>query len=267
MASPILKVFPGSTWRRDVECVWQYLQENYHIDSNLRCSTHIHVSPEPPYQYRIEDVHRIARSIIHFESAFEALMPDHRRGNAFAKSNWLDGEHLGQENLDRSDSINALDNAPSIYAMVELMQIPDQKYYCWNFQNLLHGDKATIEFRQPPASTTPEEALAWAELTVTFIQASITYGTLERLNKIPANVGGLRYFLKQVHDLRVHESDRLERIFGGRSPQDSKEPRTVFASMDGQAAEIWEGVLNAKAAMDHVQNRKKAKTLRKPYWS
>lgn len=77
LVSPKFDVRPHSAWRENVQATWDYLQQNYSIESNDLCGTHIHVSLIPVFE--LSDLQRIACAVIHFETAFEALMPPERR--------------------------------------------------------------------------------------------------------------------------------------------------------------------------------------------
>ncbi|EGX88971.1 hypothetical protein CCM_09018 [Cordyceps militaris CM01] len=91
--SPIFRVHRDSRWREHVTKMWSFLSENYQITANKSCGTHVHVSRAKGYS--IEDLKRICASIIHFEPAFEALLPVDRLSNEYARSNWLDNPNFG----------------------------------------------------------------------------------------------------------------------------------------------------------------------------
>jgi hypothetical protein len=54
-----------------------------------------------------------------------------------------------------------------------LLNANDDKYFGWNFLNLLEDGKTTIEFRRPTGVKSAKECLAWVEFTVTFVQATV----------------------------------------------------------------------------------------------
>ena len=107
MVSPIFLAFPGSTWRTDVEATWTYLSTYYGIVGTQYAGTHIHVGLEPDYS--LTDLKRVAQAVIHFEPAFEALVPRARRGNVHARSNWLDAPGLARKGKSRSGSVAAIE--------------------------------------------------------------------------------------------------------------------------------------------------------------
>jgi Putative amidoligase enzyme len=221
LVSPILDVFPGSKWRDHVIATWCYLQRNYHITENDSCSTHIHISVGRGYT--LQELRAIASAVINFEPAFEALVPLHRRGNRWVKSNWLDSLNLAREGRSRTESIAEIQKAESKGDVICLMQRPDDKCFGWNFWTFF--TKGTIEFRKPPASLKPADALGWAELVITFIQASMLYGSSSNLQSFTSTVGGLRSFLAQVNMPETNEPHRIQPIWAGTPLNAAVEPQ------------------------------------------
>ena len=117
MVSPIFNVTTDPQWRDHAKATWQNLTRNYEISGNDACSTHIHVSLQP--DYCLTDLKQIASSVIYFELAIEALVPEYRRGdedggNEYAKSNWLNSSELAKRGKTRSESIDEILGASSI---------------------------------------------------------------------------------------------------------------------------------------------------------
>ncbi|KAF7511683.1 hypothetical protein GJ744_003846 [Endocarpon pusillum] len=238
MISPILVAYPGSKWREDVEATWKYLQDQYHITTNRRCSTHIHLSLDP--FYTTPEIKRIAQACIYFEPAFEAIVPPVRRFNAYAKSNWLDSPTVAREDRSRSELIAAIEGAVQVDVIARLMQYRGDREYAWNFWALFR--RRTIEFRKPPACTRPEEVLAWAELALSFIQACIKYENTTQLQKVPPTIGGLRWFLSQFTEAGVNEPKRMQRLWWGRSANAMVQPYP-------QPVGFWAWEVAARSAM------------------
>lgn len=128
-------------------------------------------------------------------------MPEERRGNGWAQSNWVENPKPAQEDKSRSDSINEIERACDIYAVVDLMQISGDPKFAWDLLPLT-ANKQTIEIREPPGSETADEASHWAEIALNFIQASLRYGSFKGLQKIPPKRQSPRWFLEQAQDLR-----------------------------------------------------------------
>lgn len=187
MVSPILRAFPDSMWRGDVEATWRFLSRNYDIVGNHMAGTHIHVGFEP--EYSLTDLKRIAQAVIHFETAFEALVPRTRRGNRFIKSNWLDAPGLARKGLTRGDSIAAIGEVSHFYQLLDMLHPMEasgagyDRFFAWNFYSWY--TKRSVEFRKPPICTTSKEALSWAELAMSFVQASAICESAEALQKVP----------------------------------------------------------------------------------
>jgi Putative amidoligase enzyme len=272
LVTPVFRALPRSTWRRDVEATWRFLHQHYQITGGITCGTHIHVSFEAPGEYTTDDLRRIARCVIHFEPAVEALMPRYRRTTNYAKSNWLQGHLLGHCNKSRRESIAAIDGIPTEGdedeiqgQIVNLMQGHGDRDYAWNFLNILWG-KGTIEFRKPPACTSAAMALSWTELAMSFIQAAVRYGTPHRLERVPSTVGGLRWFLEQACRPGVNEPARLEAIWAGHAEHEAVQPQFDPTDYLGQEGRVIEARLRNLTMIDQARIQRFARSARKPYW-
>ncbi len=215
----------------------------------------------------IREIKRIAQATIHFEAAIEALMPANRRGNQYAKSNWLDNPALGHHNLSRPESIAEVEKVRSFEALLDCMGEMFNRNYCWNFESLRDQYKSTIEFRKPPVSTTAEQALSWAELAMSFVQASIKCESPKKLQEVPSTVGGLRWFLEQSYVEGVNEQKRLDRIFGDKdliAVEPIPRPEDFFVGRS--EVQKWKGRLEGKAEEDRKEILRLANNVKAPYW-
>ena len=172
--------------------MWEYLELNYEITANNSCGTHVHISLSEGYS--LQNLKQVAQSIIHFEPAFEPLLPEDRRANEYAKSNWMDNPNFAYSKLSRGDSIKLIEECTTMRDLVLLMNPNHDKMFGWNFLYLLSDPKGTVEFRRGAASTSVRNVFMWVELAMSFIQASVRIGLPENLAKIPRTVGGLRWF-------------------------------------------------------------------------
>ena len=71
-----------------IKFIWSIIDLNYERDdseTSEQCGTHIHVSPNGGWH--LEDLIEIAKCVIYFESAINALLPAHRQINNWAASN------------------------------------------------------------------------------------------------------------------------------------------------------------------------------------
>ena len=223
MVTPILEVSTDPLWRDHVKVAWEYLRQNYCVTSHGSCGTHVHISFVPNYNLR--DLQRIASSAIYFEAAIEALVPAGRRHNVWVRSNWRYSPLLMKKGRSRLESIAEIERATTQDRVISLMQEEGETNFTWNFSHLSrHGLKQTIEFRKAPASVTSSEALSWAELTMTFVQAAVQHGRLTDLQKFAATTGGLLAWLEQVNVAGLNEPYRLQRIWAGQPLDAAWEP-------------------------------------------
>jgi Putative amidoligase enzyme len=261
LVSPAFDIHRKSQWRGEVMATWRFLQKHHIIEANGLCGTHIHISIKPGYE--LVDLQRIACAVIHFETAIEAVVPPERRGNPFATSNWMASPLLAQKGLTRAESIALIERGRWDDEALKPVQEFGMRDYAWNFESLhKHG---TIEFRKPPACTTPEEVLSWAELALNFIQAAIRYGTLERLLKVPATVGGLRWFLRQAEVPDLNEPDRLEMIWEGKDMNSAVEP--AYEPRKGSTVDLQVDTKLKQMALEDIKRiRIHANSVQEPYW-
>lgn len=222
MRSPIFEVFPNSQWRAHVKEAWTYLKRSYQVTADKNCSTHIHISLVP--NYSLAELKQIASCVVYFEPAFEALVPEHRRGNQFARSNWLNSPCLARQGRSRLQSIIEIESAADEVEVFALVQGYETSCFSWNFWSFFTF-KGTIEFRQPPASLTLAETLGWAELAFSFIQSSVQYGSSKYY--FPADIGGLRNFLALAYELGVNEPHWLQSIWGDKPGDVAVAPKPV----------------------------------------
>ena len=245
--------------------MWWYLKSKYNITTNDTCSTHIHISLDPIYT--TPELKRIASAIIHFEPAFEALVPEVRRNNCYVKSNWLDSPYLKDGNKTRSQLISQFEAQTRNNGIASLMQTLFDRDYAWNFWALYR--KRTIEFRKPPACTAPEEILAWAELALSFIQAPVHCDSTERFQNVPATIGGLRWFVSQSSVPGVNEPARMQRLWAGRDPKETLQPvpQTVgYFPWEEKERAAAKQRLRSLAVQDERRVQNLGRNGREPYW-
>jgi len=142
--SPLLRSHPGSTWRNDVRALWDFLSQRYYVSGNADCSTHVHISRAE--DFTASELKCIAQAIIHFEPAFEVLVPPERRGNEYVRSSWIDNSRLAYQNLSRDQSIDLIESLNTVDQVLEVMNPDQSKYFGWNFLSI--KTLKTIEFRR-----------------------------------------------------------------------------------------------------------------------
>ena len=265
MTSPIFIADPGSPWRGHVQATWRFLKRHYQVIEHTYYGTHIHVSAEGGYT--LQEMKQIAQCVIHFEPAFDALVPSCRRGgnNIFGKSNWVDGECFAKANRSRAQSIGYIASIDNLGAFLTAMNPDGDKKFAWNFESI--RKYWTIEFRQPPVCTRVDQVLSWAELALSFIQSSIRYGHFEQLLRVPSTIGGLRWFLEQSNVPTINQHGRLERFWkhsGGRNRN-----RNDFVPATGPLgfySEEEQLNLDKLIEADTRQIRIHAQEAQAPYW-
>lgn len=243
--------------------MWDFLTANYHITANSSCGTHVHVSRANGYS--VEDLKRICSCIIHFEPAFEALLPIDRQSNEYARSNWLDNSNFGYKNRTRKEAISIIQSASTIRDLVLLMNPEHDKMFGWNFLYLLHSASGTIEFRRGAASTSEEDVFMWIEVALSFIAASINLETVEKLSRVPATASGLRSFIEAADlpdgVIGLFESSHLRRFFSAASNDAFKEPKPLGKLSDAKYRKLM-----AKKEEDKRKTVMLKKVLQTPYW-
>lgn len=210
--SPLFRYFPGSHWRQNVEALWSFMSQRYLMHSNADCSTHVHISRVEGYS--TSDVKRIAQAIIHFEPAFEALVPSERRGNEYSRSNWLDNPQLAYRKLSREQSIGLIEAMNTTDEIIDIMNPNQSKYFGWNFLSL--KTYKTIEFRRGTASLSSNDTFMWVELGMSFVQAAMTQLSSQQMQKYPKTTGGLMDFIQNAHLPQgegIHNPAYLQRLF------------------------------------------------------
>lgn len=226
MVSPLLRVHPGSNWRADVEAAWQFLRTHYLVTADENCSTHVHLSLAKGYSPL--QLKRFAQAVIHFEPAVEALVPVDRRGNEYARSNWIDNPHFGYRRLSRQQSIMELEACDSIDAVISMMNPHDSKYFGWNF--LAIKKYRTVEFRRGAASRSVNDVFMWVEFAMSFLQASLKLRNVDAFSTYPATVGGLSMFIQHAglqDQPGTTDSRFLDRLFANHGPGETLAPTPV----------------------------------------
>jgi hypothetical protein len=244
----LFRIYPGSEWRQHIRAAWRFLNENYMVTGNNNCSTHVHISRAEGYS--LEDLKRVAQAVIHFEPVFEALLPASRRGNEYARSNWIDNPALAYQNLSRVQSLNRIENLTMVDELIDLMNPNQSKYFGWNFLSI--KTYQTIEFRRGAVSTSVTDVFMWVELATSFVQASLTVPTsVANLLQYPATVGGLRTFIgkAQLGQPEMYNPSSLNQLFAGKDLNLRLDPIPV-----GQLSEEKQLKLEKKIIADSMSN-------------
>lgn len=237
LVSPDFTLLPGAPWRQEIEMVWGWLGYFYTITERNYRSTQIHVSlgqsPLTCTEFR-----QLAQAVVHFEPAFEVLTGVGRRSNRFAKSNWADSHYLAQDGRSRADSIVYLSRESRLNYLVTAMHGSRQgNHFAWGFDSLAAPGyhEKWFTYRKPPAATSGEEVLAWAELTVTFIQAALACPGPEALQRVPATIGGLTWFTRSFKGIPgANDPRRLLPLWRAHKRNETAQPLAVFEGLEGE---------------------------------
>ena len=134
----------------------------------------------------------------------------------------------------------------------------------WNFCSWY--DKRSIEFRKPPACKTSQEALSWAELAMSFVQASTRFESSQELQSIPPTIGGLRWFLRHfANDIGVNQPSRLDRLWRGKDPEAILEPEPQILGFPERERLELEAMLGSLVLADRRRSNMLMKAARGKY--
>jgi hypothetical protein len=210
--SPLFDVSSRSScppWRASVTEVAAYLHTNASVGIDYLSGTGIRISIEP--RFSLTEVKRIAQCGIHFEPAIEALVPEADPGYTYV-SNWLMSWEFAPSGRTRLDSIELIENCPTLRAVSDLMQGNDPRgNFTWEF-NRLGQRQETITFYRCPPFQHAQAAIKYLEFTLCFVRVAMQCPK-ELMLRIPAHVGGLRWFLIRFRSAWIYNCARLPSIW------------------------------------------------------
>lgn len=197
LVSPICDFQRPDIWQAHLRGIWWVLDEKFNTSSTVQCSTHVHVSPSEG-QRTLDQVKKVAKTALYFERSIDSLLPPERRTNLWCQSNRWNTTSKSQS---MSTLFSWIDAAASIPHVTFLMCTfsKDSDYgsamgythdfahhvFRWNFTPLSQGAKGTIEFRQPPGSSSAADTQLWITFTASFIQGAIQYANNLDSTKVP----------------------------------------------------------------------------------
>ncbi|KAK4149302.1 hypothetical protein C8A00DRAFT_38103 [Chaetomidium leptoderma] len=180
LVSPFLRFSKRpESWQAELRDVLRTLDAHFELTTTHQCFTHIHIAPASGF-WELDQAKGLAKSALYFERCLDALVPPYRRKSVWAKSNRNNRYFGGLPMAECFDQIDAQASFEGLGARlnwcssesptgVALGAKPGVDFqhdaYRWNFVGLNEGDGfGTIEFRQPPGSTSASEVIAWAML-------------------------------------------------------------------------------------------------------
>jgi hypothetical protein len=195
-----------------VKFLWSVTEQIFTVETNKSCGLHVHLSVPDDQNWPIDRLQQLCRSAFWFENALEALCPESRRGNKWAKSNRLDNPKL--KNKTERECFDLIDQCKHHVDVMNLMNNGSDRYFAWNFTNLQYSHKCTVEWRRGPGVADPETYLDWVELVVAFAGSAMKFGTVDELKGYSQDVEGLKEFINNGLVEKLNEPQRLKRIFG-----------------------------------------------------
>jgi hypothetical protein len=216
-------------WIDQINTAWKALEVGFDIEATPQGSTHVHLSPVPG-SWNLEQVKGIAKAAVYYERCIDALVPGHRRINNWCKSNrW---NHRFNE-LSIAEIFQEIERQLQTEEVAACMcwcsktsptglgldATGDLKHYTfrWNLTSLI-SSKGTIEFRQPPPSTSAENSIDWIMFAVSFARWALQHGGTLDPSK-PGRLDDLYQHVSRGAQLsQVRDSSFLQRLFQGVEP-------------------------------------------------
>jgi len=168
------------SWQAALRSVLNTLNTHFELTTTHQCFTHIHIAPASGY-WALDQAKGLAKSALYFERCLDALVPPYRRKSVWAKSN---RNNVYFAELSMAECFGRIDAQPTFEGVGARMNWcsassptgaalgakPGADFqhdaFRWNFAGLSAegGGFGTVEFRQPPGSTSGSEAIAWVML-------------------------------------------------------------------------------------------------------
>ena len=189
-------------WKAVFQATWTFLNKHYIVqeDSQRRSNIETEVGVirnDPKRPYTVSEIKRLCAAIIHFEpvlSSFADPTP--------LKRNSRDNPRYSASKMSRTKCIAAIEAIKSnpelsrreqIEPIRRLMHPSDGHDYCWALDGVSYGD--IIEYRLSQPSTTAGDAIWWVDMVLSFVRGAQECKDIARLQRIPASIHGLRYFI------------------------------------------------------------------------
>jgi len=205
-----------SDWVRVQKKVWQCVESNFDIKASQTCGTHVHVSLPSLRGFNLERMQRVGKAVIYFERCIDSIMPAHRRNNQYCRSNRYNTTLRKYQAM--TDIFKAIEATKTHNDLANLLS-PD-RFRRWNFRHMATEARpaklATVEFRQPPGSTTVDDALFWQRFTLCFIGGAITAQSLIDPGRVPNMADLAQFVCKGSVMCRSVNSDGFREFISGK---------------------------------------------------
>jgi hypothetical protein len=180
LVSPFLRFSKRpESWQSELRGLLRTLNASFELTTTHQCFTHIQIVPASGI-WSLDQAKGLAKSALYFERCLDALVPPYRRKSVWAKSNRNNFYFLTSpmaecfERIDAQTTFEGLATrmnwcsavSPTGVALGAKPGVDFQhNTYRWNFVGLNEGGGyGTIEYRQPPGSTSASELLGWVML-------------------------------------------------------------------------------------------------------
>lgn len=176
VATPILRY---GQWKSVIPHMCQALRENFSLGFNHSTGLHVHVGIGQPYT--LQDLKRISKAIILFETQMDKYHPGCRSSILdpwdynYIQSNRHNRVFEGLTNLecirviDEASSINRLLSKINSHETANDLHITSYKY---NLTSLIRFN--TIEFRQAIATDNEDRIIDWISRVILFVTSAIS---------------------------------------------------------------------------------------------
>ena len=133
-------------WRKNLEVHWDTVSQILTLTIDDMCATHVHISPAIGERWTLEQLKQLAKAIIYFNDALNAIYAPSRRNHDFTLSNKKDNYKLNK--LEFPACCKLIDSCASCPELTILMQTNSSKTqardYAWNFENTAKEEIGTI---------------------------------------------------------------------------------------------------------------------------
>lgn len=172
IATPILK---HRQWESVIPEMAQIVRERFQVAFNDSTGLHVHVGIGR--DYRLQDLRRIAKAIVLFETAMNKYHPV-CRNPATSKHILACRDSLPLKGLSDIEMMRKLDSVQDIHYLFGMMQSPHTyssiPYYRGYRYNLTSVDiYNTVEFRQAAGTTDGHKTVEWINRTIKFVTSAI----------------------------------------------------------------------------------------------
>ncbi|KAI9676457.1 MAG: hypothetical protein M1817_000614 [Caeruleum heppii] len=167
----------GSTerWRDEFEKVWRVIDDNFEVNTNDSCGTHVHLSPW--FGWSLKQVRKLSKSVFFWEAEMGQYMPPERMiykyclFNADAsKDPKLHSVYTAAKDKDFRTIYEWIDRFGTERELAQALS--QGREVAWNFRNLL-GGTGSVEFRRAPQVKTARDAVNWASFVITFVHRAL----------------------------------------------------------------------------------------------